>query len=379
MGRWENYFMKSDSAFTEFWESYQEEANPTILYIMGMGFDPRTNLGVQEIFSFPNESKRDTWMLRYFNTEEEVYDIPLQPVQDHITQLNDFLLAKNLSTPIQKNVILRTDDNVSKASVNASSLINAIEDIASYTDIIIDISAMPRSVFIPLINKCLDLIEQYNLQKPIVIKNLHVIVCENAKLDAMISDNGIDEKASYLYGLAIKEVDRTSEHKKVWIPILGEHQIGQFDRIKEDVNAAEVCPVLPFPCENLRRGDNLLIDYQDRLLNDPDFEIKNIVYADEANPFQVYRLLNKIIQRYDKSFSLLSGSKIIVSALSSKLLSVGAFMAVYEKRKEGKNVGIMHVESMGSRLDTNYADQKIEVAKHNKLFEIWLAGSPYHD
>lgn len=371
--------MKSDSGFAEFWETYQESAKPSILYIMGMGFDPRTIQGIQTLYSCVNESSRDTWMLRYFNTEEETGDTPDPAVQDHITQLNDFLTTQKLTAAIQKNVILRTEDNVSKASVNASSLIASIQDITIYTDIVIDISAMPRGVFIPLINKCLDLIEIHNKENPDAIKNLHVVVCENAKLDSMISDNGIDEKASYIYGLAIKEIDRTADHKKVWIPILGEHQVGQFDRIKEEVNAVEVCPVLPFPCENLRRGDNLLIDYQDRLLNDPDFEIKNIVYADEANPFQVYRLLNKTIQRYDSSFSLLSGAKIIVSALSSKLLSVGAFMAVYEKRKEGKNVGIMHVESMGSKLDASYADQKIEVAKHNKLFEIWLAGAPYYD
>ena len=39
----------------------------------------------------------------------------------------------------------------------------------------------------------------------------------------------------------------------------------------------------------------------------------------------------------------------------------------------------MHVESLGHKIDANYEDQKIEIARENKLFEIWLAGAPYNE
>jgi hypothetical protein len=378
MLRWENYFMKSGDDFDSFWDRYQEKNKPSILFIMGIGFDPRTNLGIETIYSRKSKELRNTIVLRYLKNDEEVSDQPKPDVKEHLDRLYGFLDNHHFPAPEVKNVVLRSEDDKSMASVNANNIIADASAFELYSDIVIDISAMPRGIFIPLINKSLALIDQYNASNAIK-KNLHIIVAENSKLDSLIHDRGTDEDASYIYGFRIKEIDRTLEQKQVWIPILGENQTKQFDKIKSELQPVEVSPILPFPSENLRRGDNLIIEFQDRLLNDSNFEIKNIVYADESNPFQVYRLLNKTIQRYNQSFELLTGCKIIVSTLSSKLLTIGAFMAIYEKRKEGNNVGIMHVESIGHSLDDSYSDQKIEIAKHNKLFEIWLAGTPYNE
>ena len=378
MLRWGNYFMKSGLGFDQFWQSYQEETKPDILFIMGMGFDPRTNNGIESVFSYKTNKKRDTIILRYFKTQEDTQE-PLAPrVKEHLQRLTSFLKNAGYASAQEKKIVLRSEDDKSISSINATYIIQDIDALEKYSDIIIDISAMPRGIFIPLINKCLDLVDMYNAINT-TKKNLHVIVSENSSLDSLILDKGTDEAATYIYGLRLKEIDKTADQKEVWIPILGENQTNQFDKIKLGLNPVEICPVLPFPCENLRRGDNLIIEYQDRLLNDSNVELKNIVYADESNPFQVYRLLYGTIQRYDDSFRLLSGCKLIVSVLSSKLLTIGAFMAVYEKKKEGSNIGIMHVESLGHELSDTFEEQKIEIAENNKLFEIWLAGIPYNE
>jgi hypothetical protein len=39
----------------------------------------------------------------------------------------------------------------------------------------------------------------------------------------------------------------------------------------------------------------------------------------------------------------------------------------------------MHVESLKHELKAEFEEQQIEIAKHNKLFEIWLAGAPYYE
>lgn len=370
--------MKSGLGFDQFWQSYQEETKPDILFIMGMGFDPRTNNGIESVFSYKTNKKRDTIILRYFKTQEDTQE-PLAPrVKEHLQRLTSFLKNAGYASAQEKKIVLRSEDDKSISSINATYIIQDIDALEKYSDIIIDISAMPRGIFIPLINKCLDLVDMYNAINT-TKKNLHVIVSENSSLDSLILDKGTDEAATYIYGLRLKEIDKTADQKEVWIPILGENQTNQFDKIKLGLNPVEICPVLPFPCENLRRGDNLIIEYQDRLLNDSNVELKNIVYADESNPFQVYRLLYGTIQRYDDSFRLLSGCKLIVSVLSSKLLTIGAFMAVYEKKKEGSNIGIMHVESLGHELSDTFEEQKIEIAENNKLFEIWLAGIPYNE
>lgn len=376
MLRWKDYFMKSNGEFHDFWTRYQKDADRDILFIMGLGFDPRTRLGIESVFTSKTSRKRDTVLLRYYKNKEEINEPPYPKVKEHLDKLTEFLNKFDFPPAIEKNILLRSEDDKSIASVNATFIIPDFSVFDNYTDIVIDISAMPRGVFIPLINKCLDLVDLYNADNDDK-KNLHVIVAENSMLDSLIEDKGTDEGASYIHGFRIKDLDTTNEQKQVWIPILGENQTTQFDKIQLELKPVEVCPVLPFPCENLKRGDNLIIEYQDKLLNDNNVELKNIVYADESNPFQVYRLLNQTIQRYRDSFELLTGCKIIVSALSSKLLTMGAFMAVYEKRREGCNIGIMHVESLGHDLNPIFEEKKIEIAKHNKLFEIWLAGTPY--
>ncbi|OOQ61920.1 hypothetical protein [Mucilaginibacter pedocola] len=378
MLRWENYFLKSGDDFGKFWKSYQHDVQPDILFIMGVGFDPRTLMAIEEIFSFKTSKKRDTVVIRYFKNEEETEEAPKPSVAKHLERLGAFLKTNGHSNFTIKKLVMRSDDDKSIASVKSTNIITNESFFDGYSDVVIDISAMPRSVFIPVINKALTLIDRYNKSNA-QRKNLHIVVSENSKLDSIINDRGTDEESSFIHGFYLKQIALTDEQKEVWIPILGEKQLGQFDKIRGKLNPVEICPVLPFPSENLRRGDNLIVEYQDRLFNGSDFEAKNIVYVDESNPFQVYRLVSQTIKRYNDSFALLKGCKIIVSALSSKLLTMGTFLAVFEKKSENTNIGIMHVESLGHDLDPTYDDEKISIDKHNKMFEIWLTGEPYND
>lgn len=376
--RWENYFLKSDQECSSFWVKYQKEQDPDMLYIMGMGFDPRTNIGIQSIFGPKSKKIRDVIALRYFKNEDEENDVPTIIVQKHIDQLSAFLELQGFPKARYHSLYMRSPDDKSLSSLLATNVVKNISDLERYSDIVIDISAMPRGVFIPIVNKCLDIIEKYNAVNK-KKKNLHVVVSENSKLDSIINDRGLDEEPSYIHGFKIKDIAITNNQKEVWIPILGEGQLEQFEKIKSKLSTINVCPVLPFPSENLRRGDNLIVEYQDKLFNDPDFEARNIVYVDESNPFQVYRIINGTIERYNSSFKLLDGCKVIVSALSSKLLTLGAFLAVYEKKKEGVNVGIVHVESLSTDLNPIYEETRLDIDKHNKLFELWLAGDPYDE
>lgn len=149
---WENYFLKSGSSFTPFWEEYLLESKRDILFIMGMGFDPRTNIGIKTIYSIKSRGLKSTIILRYYNQAEDV-STPNNPlVQKHLMELTSFLSIQSLTGFTERNVIHRSEDNKSIASINATQIFNEA-DIKDYSDIIIDISAMPRGVFLPLINK----------------------------------------------------------------------------------------------------------------------------------------------------------------------------------------------------------------------------------
>ncbi|HEY5592592.1 MAG TPA: hypothetical protein VIK55_16450 [Paludibacter sp.] len=374
---WENYFLKSGSEFAPFWENYLSEGKRDILFIMGMGFDPRTNLGIKTIYSIKSEGIKSTVVLQYYIQKEDIGTQNDPHVQVHLTELTDFLEAKSLPIFTEKNIVQRSDDNKSIASINATQSFTEA-DFIDYSDVIVDISAMPRGIFLPLLNKLMIVISDWNLNcDPANKKNLHVIVTENADLDSKIHDRGEAEDGIFIHSLGVTDTSKTKQHKEVWIVLIGEGQTKQYDKIRKDIDPAEICPVLPFPSKDLKRADRLIIEYQDLLFNDESFDPKNIIYAHEENPFQVYRLMRRAILRYHESLSILSGCKIIVSVFSSKLLTIGAFLAVYEAKANGKNAGIKHVESLGHLLDTDAENVLDDILKKNNLVEIWVAGNPY--
>lgn len=367
--RWENNFIRSGNGFIEFWNEYLTASERNIYFLMGIGFDPRTNHGIKKIFSIDGKGKRQCVAIKFKKYAGENSSNPF--VLQHIEELEKFLHDTTGAEPCFKEIITRSDEDKSIASVNASKLISE-KEFQDFSDIVIDISAMPRSVFFPLIKKILYIIDNQVGKK----KNLHVIVAENSELDSRISDKGIEEQMTYPHGFRISDTVKTEEYSKIWIPILGEGQLEQFKIIDKELEPVAICPVLPFPSTNLRRGDNLINYYQDYLFNDPDFEPNNIIYADEQNPFQVYRLLNRTIEQYHDTFRILGGCKIVISILSSKLLSVGAFLSVYEAQKQDKIVGIAHVESIQHDLDNTVRN---EFSENDKLYEIWIAGEPYEE
>ncbi|GAA4149430.1 hypothetical protein GCM10022217_01310 [Chryseobacterium ginsenosidimutans] len=374
--RWESYILNKKSEKTiDFWNKYLK-TNKDLLYILGLGFDPRTLSGIKTIYDIDGTGKRDVISVRYFQSQEEKdKNITSETVSNHQNELIDFMEKIENSEHKIIPIITRSEQK-SIASITAYDIIDSIDQIRDYSDIIVDISAMPRGIFIPLLHKILKIIDN----NPNCNVNLHVIVTENYLLDAQIEDEGVEQSAEFIHGLSIPELTLNQKFKEVWIAILGEKQLEQYEKIRSSVNPVSTCAILPFPSKDLRRGDDLINHYQDKLLNDKDFDVKNIIYADEQNPFQVYRLIRNTIERHSLSLNIFGGTKVIVSALSSKLLTVGAFLAVYETKSfehERKNlrIGIKHVDSISHKfVDEN---DKVEILKNNELFHMWIAGEPY--
>lgn len=379
--RWDNYILNSNEAFIPFWTSYYKEQQRKTLLILGVGFDPRSIDATINIASIPESGVKDVIGLRYYAdaAESEANHTPPEVTVnvDKLTGLLNETLINNLEF---RGIIMRSDDDKHIASINATNLFANTSQISAYSDIIVDISAMPRGIFIPLLNKLLSLIDSHNAKKNSSVVNLHVVVTENSKLDSKIQDLGSADEASFIHGFTVPEQTVTKDHKRVWIPMLGESQTVQFNIIKKSIEPVETCVILPFPSKNLRRGDLILDEYKEDLYNDTDFEPKNILYVNESNPFHVYRLLSETIARYQKSFGLLDGCKVIISALSSKILSLGAFMAVYESKRDEQNrqnVGIKQVESMSHKIEDKAVADVETILVENTSIHVWLAGSPY--
>lgn len=152
----------------------------------------------------------------------------------------------------------------------------------------------------------------------------------------------------------------------------GEGKNEQLIRLYDHVRPDEVCPVFPSPSVNPRRADNLVRQYRELLFDRLRVEPLNFIYASEWNPFEVYRQVCRTIERYNSALDALGKCKVVVSALSSKLFSVGALLAAYEAKRKGFMIGISHVETHGYRIHGDIESCDPE------LYSLWIAGECYN-
>jgi hypothetical protein len=243
-----------------------------------------------------------------------------------------------------------------------------LSDLGSYSDIVLDISAAPRGVYLPLAAKVLHLIDTDKRPPNHPAINFHVIVAEDSSYDACIQDEGVEERADYISPFkGAMDREATAGQPRVWIPFLGEHQRVQLERIHDLVTPDEICPVLPSPARDPRRSDNLVREYHRLLFDNWRVEPRNFIYGSEGNPFEVYRQITHAICAYRESFKPLGGAKFVISALSSKLLSISALLVAYDFKCHATEIGIAHVDCHGYKV-LPAAGVKSEISG------LWLTG-----
>lgn len=157
---------------------------------------------------------------------------------------------------------------------------------------------------------------------------------------------------------------------RVWAPVLGPNVATQLEAILDRLKPTEICPVLPFPAHNPRRGDDLLIEYRRLLVDTFEVEATNYIYANEANPFDLYRTLSRLHLRYRESLKPLGESTVVLSTHASKILSIGVLLAGYEHSLPVVTAGpIKHLIDNQEKFG--------QLTEMDTLTCLWLHGEPY--
>lgn len=372
--RWRNYVLRSGEESAAMWRALLAERERNVLYVLGLGFDERMCSGLEVVLSAGGTGRRDLSLLTF----EEGAESP-SLAHAHLRAANEKRLneiVRDMSCQLERRSIkLVSDDNRRIGGRSIAREFEGMDDFKEYSDVIIDISALPRGLYFPLLAKLLNIFDQP--PKDGVVRNLHVVVAHSPVLDASIHDEGVDDNATFLYGFSAAEFEReaTREQPRVWLPVLGRGQRVQLDRIHALVTPDEICPVLPSPAQNPREADDLILEYRDVLFDQLRVEPRNIIYASESNPFEVYRQIVRSVRQYKRALAPLNGCKAVVSAMSSKLSSLGALLAAYELRgglgDAHVDVGAAHVEAQGYTLE-----RPSEVPPPT-LYNLWLAGESY--
>lgn len=371
--RWRDYFLREGEHFEKFWQPFLNERKRDVLFVLGHGFDARMCDGIEKVLSLGGEGARDVALLAF----HEGSDSHSNSYADQ-RKLNGERLEKLVHERGKighRTITMFSEEGRRIGPRKIVEEFRSSAEFRSYTDVIVDISALPRSLYMPLLAKLLALFDVE--QKDGEHRNLHVIVSHSPATDGSIIEEGLEDSASYLFGFAAAalEGDATSGQPMIWIPVLGKRQKIQLAKIHSLVSPDEICPLLPSPAQNPREGDALVIEYRDMLFDQLRVEPRNIIYAAESNPFEVYRQLMRSILHYQQALGPLGGCKVALSAMSSKLASIGVLLAAYElgRREPRVIVGVAHVESQGYRVEQVTA----EAMPAPTLFTMWLSGECY--
>lgn len=368
--RWNDYFLRKNAEYNQFWEEYLKSSRD-ILFILGSGFDPRMCIGIKSILEKDGSGLRHCMLINFHEGNNSPSKDFRQEVDENKEKLQEII--KDKAELFERQIIMENEEGHRIGSREAANIFKNFSDFKKYSDIVLDISSLPMNVYLPLLGKILYLIDKE--KKKI---NLHVIVAENTIVDKSIKKVGLADRADFLYGFPGNlDIVSKEDEPTIWIPILGESQELQIKLIDDKINPQEICPVLPSPSVNPRRGDDILLEYREIILNKLDIESQNIIYGAEQNPFELYRQIQKTIEHYRDALDPIGKCKFALSSLSSKLMSLGVFFVAYEEGLSKKgNVGIVYVESKGYSMKKTVEASKPE---NIDLFSLWISGDCYDE
>jgi hypothetical protein len=365
--RWEPYVLWCEDEFGRRWREHLDARSRDVLIIAGLGFDARAVSVSQELIGCAGSGKRDLWLLCYDNGQQTTAE-QRQTVANNEAAFQALFTAPRTLTRLP--IAMRTDRARSATCQNTKAAISKPQELLAYDDVIVDISALPRMISLMTLAQLLTIFgDRRDAGQP--APNLHVVAAESAAEDFGTAQNSLDTDVTLLTGFSGRLDSEALQNPKVWVPILGEAQDIRLQRIFDRLQPDQICPVVPFPTRDPRRGDRIIESHQRILFDEFNVEPRNILYASEYNPFEAYREMFMTIDRYRDSLVELGDCRVFVSPLSSKLLSVSALLACYDhkRQKGGKfDVGMPYVEV------ASYGPSNGNPQGERTLTSMWLTG-----
>ena len=348
---WRDYTIKKDDEIVEYFLNI--ETGKT-LFILGAGFDNRMNEGLNKLLE--SGLKPDIWLIHY---HEAAQSASRKYGESSKNNLNDFWKVSNEnSLNVAEHTIYMFDASEEPERPVAETrakrfMIKNKTKLNGYDSIFIDISAIPHSLYLEMLDIILDYWKT---------KQLYIMAVESYHHDKKIRPSELDESAHYLIGYGgIEESFLDTDTPIIWVPVLGECTeewlMKCYQWIQKGHNDLEICPVLPFPSVQERRADEILKQFRKLLFENWNVEKRNIIYASEFNPFQVCRKIIETVDHYTKTMALLqdqndekNSCRFVLTMMTSKLLSAGTFLAAYNLKKEGYNVNIASIYNKGYKI-----------------------------
>jgi len=351
--RWDPCVAHRGAAVEGFIAEYFALSGRRVLLIAGAGFDPRST-AVATRLAATGTSIRAIFI-------KEVRPNPAQMLVDHAHENTGALLGAIVDHQVATVDIFGTDGAVTGGR-NVITLLGG-QNLDDITDIVIDISALSVGTSFPIIRY---FVERADRRKGPA--NIHIFVAHDPKLDADIRSIPSDAPG-HVHGFkGGSTLDGYAAAAKLWLPQLVAGRKGALSRLYDFVAPHDTCPILPFPASNPRLGDALAEEYIAELESVWTVDTRNIVYADEGDPLDLYRTILRLDDLRKPVFAGAGGSLLVLSPLGSKVMGLGALMAALER-----DLPVAHLEPIGYDLATAVFDNTVAP----NLVHVWLEGDIY--
>lgn len=230
-----------------------------------------------------------------------------------------------------------------------------------YTDILVDATAMSRGVCFPIFKYAYD-----RARRP-GGANAHIVTAGRTKPTIKAVSMSSDAP-QYIHGFqADMDTDDVQRAVKLWIPQLSEGAVASLSRIHRELEPEESCPILPFPAADPRRGDLLLREFQEPILNDWDVNLRDVIYAHESDPTDVCESIVRIHNGRREAFSASPESppRTILSPAGTRIGSVGMLLAALRL-----DLPVMYEESIGYNSLVSVVPDLLDTPP-DYLWHIW--------
>ncbi|AUG10208.1 hypothetical protein [Pseudomonas sp. S09G 359] len=386
---WDHYVFRQGSKVDELWDSLYTNTKVDVVYIAGRGFDVRGRIVMERFVSGLTSAKVRINKSKLILVELADYELDVDVVA--ITAENTNALKTSFfpnATIEEVSIGTVGDEDISSGIALSRGVKEILGMIDGHTDIVLDISAMPRVLYLSLLTNILNKLIPNKFDdssgSPLAANrvNFQVLVAEDARLDGLIKAEDPSNDLIYVPGFAgAMHVESARDWPIVWFPFLGENRSQQMQKIielAEIPDSAEICPILPHPSKDPRRADNLLVEYSEVLFDARSTPTTNIFYVHESNPFEAYRQLLTAMNRYKDSMRILGGCKLVVSPLGSKLMTLGAGLACFEMKPSDLNAkyGVALPHSEPKRYVASIEELRRSTPT---LYSLLLTGESYID
>lgn len=240
-----------------------------------------------------------------------------------------------------------------------------------YTDIVIDATGMSRGVCFPLVKQAIEIGLKTRA-------NVHLLVASSDARRIQLTSESSD-RAEWMHGFQRSMgLDSTADTLKLWVPQLSEGASSQMElmyrALSSSSSVAEVCPIVPFPSKNARRGDALLFEFERDFHGDWDCSHLNVIYAHESNPMDVFNSICKMVAAREEVFTATEQKAItVLSPCGWRIGSLGMLLAAIDLE-----LPMLYVEAISYNI-LSTVPSKVEVQEPDHLWHILLAGAPYEN